>query len=141
MKKFVAIATVPVLLTILPGCAFAKPFGGYCDSLKIDVEQTRNTLQVIDGSFSGGLVGKQQPIWDAGYENINAWVAEMVTYNGNLQAVIDLKKANPKEVEVLTELLDDLDEGQFIDRLDNDDEAWYNKTHDDLDAVAEICGF
>lgn len=141
MKKFLAAATVPLLAVMLSGCSIAKPFGGYCDSLKIDVENTRATLSVIDGAFSGGLTGKQEPIWGAGYENINAWVAEMVTYNGNLQAVIDLGKATPKEEEVLTELLDDLDEGKFIDRLDYDDEDWYNKTNADLDAVAGICGF
>jgi len=141
VKKFLAIAAVPALLVGLAGCSFAKPFGGYCDSLKIDVENTRTTLQVIDGSFTDGLVGKQQAIWGAGYENINAWVDEMVTYNGNLQAVIDLGKANAKEEAVLTELLDDLDQGKFIDRLDYDDEAWYLKTNQDLDAVAEICGF
>ena len=141
MKKLLALASIPVLALSLSGCSFSQAFGGNCDSLKINVENTLDTLSVIDGEFSGGLPGKQQSIWGAGYENINAWVAEMVTYNGNLRAVIDLDKTNVEEVAVLTELLDDLDEGKFILRLASDDEVWYYKTKADLNAVAKICGF
>jgi hypothetical protein len=141
MKKILAVATIPVLLLTLTGCSVAKPFGGNCDSLKIDVQEMLKTLKVIDGSFSDGLAGKQQPIWDAGFENINEWVDKMTSYNGNLQAVITLGKSTPAEEAVLEKLLEDLDSDKFGDRLDSDDLSWYRDTKADLDSVAKICGF
>ena len=141
MKKAITLAAIPLLLVGLSGCSFAKPFGGECDSLKIDVQETRKTLAIIDGAFDNGIVGKQQPVWDAGYDNINAWVDDMTKYNGNYEALKALGKSTPAEEKIIDSLLDDLDSSKFATRLDADDLSWYRDTGSHLDAVAKICGF
>ena len=141
MNKVIALASTPLIFLSLTACSFAQPFGGNCDSLKTDVKETRKVMAIIADSFDGGIVGKQQPIWDAGYDNVNGWVDDMTQFNGNYQAIKAGGKLTSGEEQILDVLLDDLDSDKFAERLDADDAAWFRETGNQLDAIAEVCGF
>lgn len=141
LKRIFSITIGCLLIPVLSGCSGVSPFNGNCESLKIVVQESRATLSVLDGKYEDGLVWLAEPLSAAGYDSVKTYLDELLSHNDNIEAVLASGLASPVEEGALKALLEDFNEDRSLANLVVDSQIWADKTHKDLDKVAEICRF
>jgi hypothetical protein len=116
-----------------------EPFAGQCPAIGSEIMSSTQALMITGTAYFSILEDKLlEQVWDAGYQNLNAWIEDVESVNGVL-SVMDTTSLTADEQSQINYLTSATNRGVMFEALRLSDKNWFTETHGALISIGAAC--